>query len=154
MPSRQNASWARTCDCWWLGKDVDDAVDRLGRAVRVQRRERQVTGFGDRQAGLNRFQIAHLADQHDVGILAQRVLERCGEALRVAADLALIDDAALVLVNELDRILDRDHVPLHLLVDLVEHRRERRRLAGAGGAGDEDQPARLVGQIGDDLAAA
>ena len=132
-------------------KHVDDAVDRLGRAVRVQRRERQVSRLGDGQTGLNRFQIAHFADEHDVGILPQRVLERGLEALGVDADFALVDDAVLVLVNELDRILDRDHVSLQLLVDLVEHRGERRRLAGARGAGDEDQAARLVREIGDDL---
>jgi hypothetical protein len=78
---------------------------------------------------LNRFQISHFADQDDVGVLPERVLERRLKALRVGAHFALIDDAVLVFVNELDRILDRDHVPLHFLVDLVEHRRERRRLA-------------------------
>ena len=74
-----------------------------------------------------------------------------GEALRVGADLALIDDAALMGVDELDRILDRDHVPLDVLVDAVEHRGERRRLARARRAGDENQAARTVGEIGDDL---
>ena len=36
-------------------------------------------------------------------------------------------------------------------VDVVDHRRQRRALARAGGAGDEDDPALLFGQLGDDL---
>src|SRR5690242_21489907 len=55
------------------------------------------------------------------------------------SDFALVDDALLVLVNELDRILDRDHVALHLPVDSVEHRGKRRRFSGARGAGDQNQ---------------
>ena len=40
--------------------------------------------------------------------------EREGEVVRVGADLALVDDAALVLVQELDRVLDREDVLLAL----------------------------------------
>ena len=36
-------------------------------------------------------------------------------------------------------------------VDVVDHRRQRRGLARAGRAGDEDDPALLLGQAGDDL---
>ena len=63
------------------------------------------------------LEVAHLADQHDVGILAQDVLERVLEALGVGADLALVDDAVLVRVQVLDRILDRHDVVVALAVD-------------------------------------
>ena len=69
----------------------------------------------------------------------------------VGADLALVDDALLVPVHELDRVLDRDDVVGARAVDLVDHRRERRRLAGAGRAGDEDEPARLRRKAVQDL---
>src|SRR5215467_5459018 len=49
------------------------------------------------------------------------------------------DDAALVLVQKLDRVLDREDVVGARLVDLVDHRGERRRLAGARRARDEDE---------------
>ena len=63
------------------------------------------------------------------GILAQRALERREERLGVVADLALGDAAALRLLHHLDRVLDRDDVVLAGLVQVGDHRRERRRLA-------------------------
>ena len=60
----------------------------------MQRGEREVAGLGDGERRRDRLQVAHFADQDDVGVLTQRVLERVGEALGVGADLALVDDAA------------------------------------------------------------
>ena len=54
----------------------------------------------------DRLEVPHLADQDDVGVLAQDVLQRRGEAVGVGPDLALVHDAGLVLVQELDRVLD------------------------------------------------
>ncbi len=54
-------------------------------------------------------------------------------------------------MNELDRILDRDHVAFDPLVDPVEHRGERRRFARTRGARDENQSPWPVGKVGDDL---
>ena len=107
--------------------------------VGVQRAEREVAGLGDAQRRLHRLQVTHLADQHDVRVLAQRRAQRVGEALRVAVHLALVDQAPLVLVHELDRVLDGEDVVVPLLVDLVDHRRQCRRLARPS-AGDEDLP--------------
>ena len=95
----------------------------------------------------DRLEVAHLADEDHVGVLPERRAERLREGGRVGADLALVDDAAPVPVEELDRILDREDVLVPGLVDPVEERGERRRLAGAGRAGDEDEPARLVGEV-------
>jgi hypothetical protein len=113
--------------------------------------ERQVARLGDAQGGLDRLEVAQLADQDHVGILAERGAQRVGEPLRVLVDFALVDQAALVLVDELDRVLDGEDVLVPLGVDLVDHRRQRRRLARAGGTGDQDQPARTLGQIGQHL---
>src|SRR5258708_14393300 len=52
-------------------------------------------------------------------------------------------------VDELDRVLHRDDVAGQLLVDLVDHGRERGALARAGGARDENQAAGLIGEMGD-----
>ena len=69
------------------------------------------------------------------------------EALRVGAELALVDQAALVRVQELDRVLDRHDVLVARAVDLVDHRRQRGRLARAGRAGDEHEAARLAREL-------
>jgi hypothetical protein len=121
-------------------EDRDDAVDRLGGVERVQRREHEVAGFGGEQAGLDRLEVAHFADEDDVGILPQRAAQRLRERSRVDRHLALVDDRLAVAVEELDRILDRHHVRAARPVDVVDHRRERRALAAAGRAGDQHEP--------------
>ena len=85
------------------GEDVDDAVDGLGRGVGVQGAEGEVAGLGDPQGRLDRLEVAHLADQHHVRVLAQGALEGVGEGVGIGVQLALVDDAALVLMEELDR---------------------------------------------------
>ena len=130
-----------------LGREeLDDSADRLGRVDRVQRGEDEVARLGRLHCRLRRLGVAHLADQDHVGVLAQRPAERLVERGRVEPDLALVDDARPVVVEELDRVLDRDDVTPPRGVDVPDDRGERRRLAGAGRAGAEDETARLVGQ--------
>ena len=64
-------------------------------------------------------------------------------------NLALVDEALLVLVHELDRILDRDDVILPRPVDVIDHRAQRRRLSRAGGPGDQHQPLVQFAQLQD-----
>ena len=126
---------------------VDHAVDRLRRRAGVQRAEHEMAGLGRGQREPDRLEVAHLADQDDVGILAQGRAQRLAEAERVAVHLALVDQAALRLVHELDRVLDRDDVLGAVDVDVVDHARERGRLARAGRAGHQHQPARQHAQV-------
>ena len=119
---------------------VDHAVDGLRRAVGVQRAHHQDAHLGRGHRDAHRLVVAQLADQDDVRILAQSRVQRGGEARGVHADLALADQAALALMHELDRILDGEDVPLHARVDVIDHRRERGRLARAGLAGHQDEP--------------
>ncbi len=80
-----------------LGReDVDDPVDRLRRRLRVQGREDEVAGLGRGQRGGDRLEVAHLADQDHVGVLAQRGPQPEREVRRVRADLTLVDDRAFV----------------------------------------------------------
>ena len=101
----------------------------FGRVVRVERAEDEHAHRGAAERELDRLELAHLADEQDVRVVAHRALQRRGERLRVLADLAVDDHALLHRVHELDRVLDRDDVPAHVRVDVVDHRRERRRLA-------------------------
>ena len=113
----------------------------------MQRPENEVAGLGRGERGRDRLQVAHLAEEDHVRVLAERCPERVGEGRRVGPDLALVDDAALVPVEELDRVLHGEDVLGTVPVDLVDQRRERRRLARARGTRDEDDAARLLGQL-------
>ncbi len=103
-------------------EDRDDAVDRFRGIDRVQGGEHQVPGLGGRQGRLDGFVVAHLADQDHVRILAQGRFQGGLEALGVGADLALVDDAFLVAMQKLDRVLDGDDMRLAVGVDVVDHR--------------------------------
>ena len=127
-------------------EELDQPADRLGRVDGVHRREDEVARLGCLQRGLGGLAVAQLADQDHVRVLAERAAERLVERLGVEPDLALVDDAALVAVEDLDRVLDRDDVLPARLVDVADDRGERRRLAGAGRAGDEHEPAVLFGE--------
>ena len=70
----------------------DDSVDGLGRVERVQRREHEVAGLGGDERRLDRFHVAHFADENDVRVLAQRAAQAGGVLERVEADFALRDD--------------------------------------------------------------
>ena len=59
----------------------------------MQRAQDEVAGLGGGQGGADRLLVAHLADEDDVGVLPQHVLERRAVVLGVEADLPLVDDA-------------------------------------------------------------
>jgi hypothetical protein len=131
-----------------LGRElVDDAVDRRGRRSRVQRAEHEVAGFRGFDCDLDRLEVAHFTDQHDVGVFAQSRAQRPLEALGVAVHFALVDEALFRFVHELDRILDRDDVLGARVVDVVDHRRQRGRLARAGRTGHQHETLGEVAQI-------
>ena len=131
-------------------EDGDDAVDGLGRVQRVERREHEVARLGREQGGFDRLEVAHLADQDHVGVLAQGGAHGVGERPRVGRHLALVDDRLVVLVQELDRVLDGHDVHAPRAVDVVHHAGQRRALAAARRAGDQDEAAFLVGDLRDD----
>ena len=102
-------------------------------------------GLGGLQRRLGALGIAELADQDHIWVLAQRPAQSCEVGVGVDPDLALVDDAVVVLVEDLDRVFDGDDVLPARLVDVIDDRGEGRRLAGAGRAGDEHEPSVLVG---------
>ena len=84
-------------------EDVGDAVERLRRVVRVERREHEVPRLGKRERELDRLRITHLTDEYDVGVFAERGTQRPRERQRVDADFALVDRRDAVLMGVLDR---------------------------------------------------
>src|SRR2546426_391091 len=78
-----------------------------------------------------------LAHQNDLGGLAQRRSKGERKARGIAVQLALMNGAILVRVEELDRVFDGDDVVGVLLIDLINDGSQGRRLARTGGAGDQ-----------------
>jgi hypothetical protein len=74
---------------------------------------------------LNRFEVAHLTDEDDVGVLPHDVLKRIGKAVRIRRKLALINDTDVVGVHIFDRVFHRHDVAAPLDVDVMDHRGER-----------------------------
>ena len=106
-----------------------------------------MTSLARRQRNLHGFGIAHLADHDDVGRLAKRRAQRGRKIGRVDADFDLLDHALLMRVFVLDRIFDRDDVLRVPPVDLVDERRDGRRLSRACRAADEDQAVMEPGDL-------
>ena len=127
---------------------IDEAFDGVDRAHRRQTRQHEVARLRGLERGPCRCCVAQLAHHDHVGVLAQRVHERRLRARRVGADFALVDHRALVGVQDLDRVLDRDDVGLARRVHVVDHRSERRRLPRTCEPGDQHEAVRLVGERG------
>ena len=104
------ASIARACWCWCGGKKSMMRLIVSGASTVWSVESTRWPVSAARQRGLDRLLVAHLADQDHVGVLAQHAAQRALERARCPADLALVDDRALVAVQELDRVLDRDDV--------------------------------------------
>ena len=102
---------------------------------------------GDRQGELHRLGVTHLTDEDDVGVFPQRGPQRPGERVGVVADLALADRRVLVRVHVLHRVLDGEDVAAPVLVDVVDHRGEGRRLARPGRPGHQHQALGQVGEV-------
>ena len=103
------------------------------------------------ECGLHGLGVADLADEDHVRVLAERRAQRDEEVRGVETDLALADRGQLVMVEDLDRVLDRDDVALTGPVDVVDHGCQCRGLAGARRSRHEDQAALLVGEAADRL---
>ncbi|MDT4855845.1 hypothetical protein FQZ97_902150 [compost metagenome] len=130
-----------------LGEEVQDALDRLVGVVGVQRRDAQVAGFGVGHGVLHGVAVADLADHDHVGRFAHGVAQGLVERLRVQAHLALVHDGQTMAVLELHRVFDGEDVPAQVAVAVVQHGRQRGRLARARGTHHQHQTALELGQL-------
>ena len=106
--------------------------------------ERSHLGGGDGER--DGLEVAHLAHQDDVRVLADGSAQRRAECLRVAAHLAVRDHGVDARVYELHRILDGHDVLVLVPVDGVDDGREGRRLPRSGRTRHQDQPALQVAE--------
>ncbi len=128
------------------GKGVRDAGDGRRDVGRVNGREDQVSRLRGAQGDAHGLRVPHLSDDEDVRSLTHGGSQGGREVRSVRSDLDLFDETGAVRMLVLDRVLDRDDVAGVAAVDLLDERRERRGLAGAGGAADQDETARKLRQ--------
>ena len=122
---------------------AENPVDRLSGVDRVQRAENDVAGFRSGHRDIERFAIANFADKNCLRRLPQGRAQAIGKVGEILAQLALADRRLAVFVEKFDRIFQRHDVDLLALVQLVQHRGQRRRLAGAGSAGHQNDAVLL-----------
>ncbi len=106
----------------------------------MNRPEHQVTRFSRVNRGFERFTVSHFPHQHDVGVFSHRMFHRDVEVNHVLPDLTLIDQTLVGRVDEFNRVFDRQNVLVHVAVDPVEHRRNRRTLSGTRHTGQQHHP--------------
>ena len=70
--------------------------------------------------------------------------------MRIGGNFALIHNAILVVMEEFDRVLDRQNVIVTVDIDLINHRGERGRFTGTCRTGHKYQAARLFAHVRDD----
>ena len=116
----------------------------------MQRAEHQVAGFSGGHGHGDGFGVAQLTDQDHVGIFTHGGAHAFGERGDVRAELALDDLAQLAAMNEFDGVFERDDVQAPRRVQVVDHCRERGRLARARGAGDQHHALVIVAELLDD----
>ena len=98
-----------------------------------------MAGFRGHERDFHGGAIAHFADQDDLWCLAKRGAQAIWIIVEIVPEFALIEGGPTSRMNELDRILQGHDMDRLFLVNLVQDRGQCRRLAAAGGAGDEDE---------------
>ena len=88
-----------------------------------------MASFGGAQRSSHRLLVAHLSYEDDVGVLAKHYPHGRSERVRVEAHFALVNGGEVVSMQHLDRVLDRHDVTCPQVVDVVDHRCQRCRLA-------------------------
>ena len=121
------------------GKGVDNAVDGLRGVVGVECAEDEHAHRSAAEGEFDGLHLAHFAEENDVGVVAHRAFQGVRKGGGVFADLAVNDHTFFHRVDEFNGVLDGDDVAREVGVNVVDHRGERGRFAGAGGAGDDDE---------------
>ena len=106
-----------------------------------------MAGLRRRQREANGFQIAQLTYKDNVRILAKCGSQRLIETQSIPMHFTLVDQRLLAFVDKFDRIFNGQDMIGLIVVDVVNHRGQRRRLAGTGGPRHENDTAGMHGQV-------
>lgn len=112
---------AQDCLVHVEGEQVKDTRDCSWGTGGMDGSEDEVSGFGGVNGGLEGFAVTHFADEHNIGVFADRMFHGHVEVDHVLPDLALIDQAFVGRVDKFDRVLDGQNMFVHIPIDPVEH---------------------------------
>ena len=104
-------------------KEIDDAIKRLISIVGMQGRDAQMTRLCKGNSVLHGLAIADFTNQNHIRGLAQSILQCVVPTARVDADLALINDRALVTMDEFDRVFHGDDMASTVGIAVINHGR-------------------------------
>src|SRR5674476_1304094 len=117
-----------------LGVDFDSYANGLRAALRQAPKVILVGEMRDRVT------VAHFADENDLRRLPQGGAQAVRVGIKINAEFALVERGHLVLVQKFHRVFQRHDVRGLAVVDFIQNCRQRGGFAGAGRAGDENQP--------------
>src|ERR1035441_7051095 len=96
---------------------------------------------GGHQGQFDGLQVAQFPHQDDVGVLTQGTAKSRGKRLGVDADLTVVDEAGLALMDKFDGVFNGDDMVPAVLVRIIDHGGESCRFAGASWSRDHNQTA-------------
>ena len=121
------------------GQGIYDPVDRLDGAGSMKGSEDEMSRFGCRHRHRDCLGIAHFTHENHIGILSHGRPDTIREACHMCSYFPLYHLRVSARMHELDWIFKANNIEVTGLVEVVNHGRERRRLAGAGGTGYQDE---------------
>ncbi|MEZ5177165.1 MAG: hypothetical protein R2746_02495 [Acidimicrobiales bacterium] len=132
------------------GEDVDDAVERGGRVVGVQRGEHEVAGLGHGERGGDALGVAISPTSTTSGSSRRAARRPSWKDATSVPTFALGHERAAHAVHVLDRVLEGEDVAPGRGVDVADHGRLGGGLARAGGPGHEDEALLAQAQLPED----
>ena len=103
--------------------------------------------LGSSQHRRDGLRVAHLTHHDHIRILTHGIAQSLGETHGVGTHFTLGDGGDIVAEEELDGVLDTENVDRPHRRDQLDHRRQRRRLAAAGGTGDQNETHGQIAQL-------
>ena len=103
-----------------------------------------MTGLSRKKGGRDGLIIPHLSYQDHIRIFTQSTSQRIRKASHIFTHFSLVNQRFLTLIFVLDRIFDRNNMPVAVLIHMFDHRRKCRGLSASGRPGHKNQSSRLL----------
>ena len=103
-------------------------VNRFRRVRGMDRRKHHVARIGSGQGNLHRFQVTNFAHQKHIRVLTERRTQGVRIRKRIHANFTLRNNGLVIAVKVFNRVFDRNDIHRFVLIDVIEHGGQCRRL--------------------------